>query len=131
MTGVQTCALPICILKAANDGTYNFIEVVKEYGRRAARMKEIFLQNGFKLVYDYDLNEKLADGFYFTVSYPGFEGVDLIVELLYYGVSAIALETTGSIRTEGVRACVSQIADNQYDELDRRLACFRKDHPVQ
>ncbi|NOY37899.1 MAG: pyridoxal phosphate-dependent aminotransferase [Chlorobi bacterium] len=119
------------ILKAANDGTYNFIEVVKEYGRRAARMKEIFLRNGFKLVYDYDLNEKLADGFYFTVSYPGFEGADLIVELLYYGVSAIALETTGSIRTEGVRACVSQIADNQYDELDRRLACFRKDHPVQ
>ena len=44
------------------------------------------------------------------------------------GNSAITLETTGSSRIEGLRACVSLIGDNQFDTLERRLARFREDH---
>jgi len=116
------------MLKATNDGVYNFVEGVKEYGDRAREMKKIFVENGFKIVYDKDEDKDLADGFYFTFAYPGFEGVDLLEELLYYGVSAISLEITGSERTEGLRACVSQISKDQFEVLRHRLACFNNDH---
>ena len=35
---------------------------VSEYARRAKLMKPLFLNNGFRLVYDNDLGEPLADG---------------------------------------------------------------------
>ncbi len=63
----------------------------------------------FKIVYDRDLDEPLADGFYFTISYPGMTGEYLIEELLHYGISAISLDITGSERNEGLRACVSLV----------------------
>ncbi len=114
------------LLKAVNDGIYNYRNDVKEYGERAKVMKKIFLENGFKLVYDNDLGEPLADGFYFTVSYPGMNGSELLHNLLYYGISAIALQTTGSERTEGLRACVSQINASMFPELERRLKLFHQ-----
>ena len=114
------------LLKAVNDGIYNYRDDVAEYGERAGMMKRIFLENGFKLVYDNDLGEPLADGFYFTVSYPGMSGSELLHNLLYYGISAIALQTTGSERTEGLRACVSQISKNMLPELERRLKMFNE-----
>jgi len=49
-------------------------------------------------------------------------------ELLYYGISAIALTTTGSDRHEGLRACVSQIQENQMKDLEYRLKAFNTDH---
>jgi aspartate/methionine/tyrosine aminotransferase len=115
------------LLKAVNNGAYDFVEVVKVYGERAGVMKRHFLENGFTLVYDRDGDEPLADGFYFTVGYPGFSGVELVEELLYYGISAISLSTTGSDR-EGVRACVSLTGPEHYPLLARRLAQFHKDH---
>jgi len=118
------------ILKAANDGTYNFVEQVREYGRKAAIMKEIFTRNGFRIVYDKDVDQPIGDGFYFTVSYPGLSGAELVEELLYYGIGAISLEITGSNRTEGIRACVSQVMPDQFKDLEERLKWFRKDHPV-
>ena len=39
------------------------------YGERARRLKEIFLRHGFHLVYDNDLGDPVADGFYFTIGY--------------------------------------------------------------
>ncbi len=117
------------MLKAACDGELNFVEEVREYGRRAAIMKKIFTQNGFRIVYDRDNDKPLADGFYFTFSYPGFTGVDLLEELLYYGISAISLEITGSERHEGLRACVSQISNDKFPVLEERLNAFRKNHP--
>jgi aspartate/methionine/tyrosine aminotransferase len=116
------------MLKAANDGDYNFVEGVKEYGERAKIMKKMFIENGFKIVYDMDEDQPLADGFYFTFSYPGMEGVDLLEKLLYYGISAIALATTGSERTEGLRACVSQIQRKQLPVLEERLRIFNQHH---
>lgn len=118
------------MLKAACDGEFDFVELVKEYGRRAGAMKKIFTENGFHLVYDKDIDKPLADGFYFTISYPGLSGVDLLEELLYYGISAISLDITGSERHEGLRACVSQISSEQFPILEERLKAFRKNHPV-
>lgn len=116
------------MLKAANDGDLNFVEVVKEYGERAKIMKKLFTDNGFEIVYDMDENEPLADGFYFTFSYPGMDGLELLEELLYYGISAISLVTTGSERTEGIRACVSLIHRSRFKDLEHRLQVFNEHH---
>jgi len=116
------------MLKAANDGEFNFVESVKEYGERAKIMKKIFTDNGFDIVYNKDEEQPLADGFYFTFSYPGMDGSELLEKLLYYGISAIALSTTGSERTEGLRACVSQIQRNQIKDLEYRLKIFNEHH---
>ena len=116
------------ILKAANEGNLNFVEIVKEYGRKAHIMKKMFLDNGFHIVYDKDEDEPIADGFYFTFSYPGFTGAELLSELIYYGISAISLAITGSERTEGVRACVSLVKREQFPVLEKRLQWFHKNH---
>ncbi len=116
------------MLKAANDGQYNFVEDIKEYGEKAKIMKKLFTDNGFKIVYDKDEDQPIADGFYFTISYPGFTGVELIEELLYYGISAISLNITGSERIEGLRACVSQVKRSQFGDLEKRVKKFNEDH---
>jgi aspartate/methionine/tyrosine aminotransferase len=116
------------MFKAASDGTFDFVEEIKEYGKRAARLKEIFKNHGFKIVYDHDLDDPIADGFYFTVSYPGMTGGELMEELMYYGISAISLSTTGS-HQQGLRACTSFIKSNQYALLEERLALFEKNNP--
>jgi aspartate/methionine/tyrosine aminotransferase len=117
------------LMRAACKGELNFLEPLREYARRAEVMKKLFTANGFSLVYDNDLGTPLGDGFYFTISYPGFSGTDLLLELILYGISAITLETTGSIRTEGLRACVSLTKSDRFDELKARLEQFRRDHP--
>jgi aspartate/methionine/tyrosine aminotransferase len=119
------------LLKAVNDGTYNFIHDVREYGKRAEVMKRLFVANGFRIPYDMDLDEPVADGFYFTISYPGMTSDQLLEELLFYGISAISLEITGSKRNEGLRACVSHVSRDQFGDLENRLKWFRKDHPLE
>ncbi len=116
------------ILRAAVEGDFRFTEPVREYARRAEAMKAAFLENGFSLVYDNDLGEPLADGFYFTVTYPGFDCAGLVEELIYYGISAIGLNTTGSHVGEGIRACVSLTSLEQVPELRHRLEAFHRDH---
>jgi len=118
------------MLKAVNDGDYDFVEAVKEYGEKAKIMKKMFLDNGFRIVYDKDLDVPIADGFYFTYAYPGFTGEQLLEEMIYYGISAIALSITGSQRIEGIRACVSLVHRSQFPDLEYRLKKFREQHPV-
>jgi aspartate/methionine/tyrosine aminotransferase len=118
------------ILKAANEGKFNFLEVVKEYGAKAKIMKKMFLDNGFHIVYDMDEDDPIADGFYFTFAYQGFSGAELLEKLLYYGISAITLDITGSERHEGIRACVSLVQRSQFPDLETRLKKFRQDHPI-
>ncbi len=117
------------MLKGANDGTFNFVADVKQYGEKAKIMKKMFIDNGFTIVYDMDENEPLADGFYFTFAYPGFTGEQLLEELLYYGISAISLAITGSSRIEGMRACVSLVHRDQFPDLEKRLKKFHENHP--
>jgi aspartate/methionine/tyrosine aminotransferase len=119
------------LLKAVNDGVYKFRDDVKEYGEKAKVMKKLFLSSGFNIVYDRDLDEPLADGFYFTISYPGMSGTELLGELLYYGISAITLDITGSDRHEGLRACVSLVSRDQFNDLEYRLKRFLEDHPIE
>ena len=117
------------MLKAVNNGTYHFMDEVKEYGEKARIMKKMFLDNGFNIVYDKDEDKPIADGFYFTFAYPGFTGEQLLEELLFYGISAIALSITGSRRLEGLRACVSLVQRSQLPDLESRLKIFREQHP--
>ena len=112
------------MFKAASDGSFDFVSDVKEYGRRAAKLKKIFTDYGFTIVYDQDLSEPIADGFYFTIGYPGMTGSQLMEELMYYGISAISLSTTGS-NQQGLRACTSFIKDHQYALLEERLKLFK------
>ncbi len=118
------------MLKAVNDGALNFVNEVKEYGERAHKMKALFVQNGFKIVYQKDLEVPIADGFYFTVGYPGMTGNELVANLLYYGISAIALDNTGS-EEEGIRACVSFVKKDQFSELEKRLKLFDENFSTQ
>jgi aspartate/methionine/tyrosine aminotransferase len=118
------------LFKAVNDGEYRYIDDVKEYGEKAKILKKIFISSGFRIVYDRDLDEPLADGFYFTVSYPGMSAAELVEELLYYGVSTLSLEITGSDRKEGLRICVSLIQRDQFGILENRLKRFNEDHPI-
>ena len=115
------------MFKAASDGAFDFVSEIKEYGRRAQKMKAIFIKHGFEIVYSEDLGEPIADGFYFTIRYPGLSGGELMKELIYYGISAISLATTGS-KQEGLRACTSFIKEHQYDLLDKRLEQFKANH---
>ncbi|MBQ5401786.1 MAG: pyridoxal phosphate-dependent aminotransferase, partial [Bacteroidales bacterium] len=117
------------IFKAANDGEYNFRDEVIEYGRKARAMKDAFLAAGFEITYDKDLDEDVADGFYFTYGYPGMTGAELLEEMLYYGISAISLDTCGSTR-QGIRACTSLIPVADIPVLAERLKLFHEDHPL-
>lgn len=118
------------LLAKANKGDYNFLQAVSVYAERAKVMREITLKHGFSLVYADDLGQPLADGFYFTVSYPGLTGGELLRELLYYGLSVTTLAISYSTRTEGVRICTSLIGKEDFKLFERRIKAFRKDHPV-
>lgn len=118
------------MLKAACDGRIDFVADTKVYAERAERMKRIFLDNGFRIVYDYDVSQPVGDGFFFTLGYGRMNGGELLKELLYYGVSSISLATTGS-EQGGIRACTSRMREDLYPVLRQRMEWFRKDHPVQ
>ena len=114
--------------KAACDGTLDFVGETREYARRAARLKEIFLRHGFHIVYDKDVKDKIADGFFFTIGYDGMASGELVKELMHYGVSGISLGTTGS-EQNGVRACTSRMREEQYEVMEERMKQFHEDHP--
>lgn len=115
------------MLKAASDGELDFVKETSEYGRRAHRMKELFHKYGFHVVYDKDIDRDISDGFFFTIGYKDMSCAELMQNLLYYGVSSIALSTTGS-EQHGVRACCSRMSEELYPVLDERLKSFSLDH---
>lgn len=117
------------MLKAAAEGKFDFRSEIKIYGDRAHKLKEIFTRHNFYIVYDKDLDQPIADGFYFTIGYPGMTSGELAHELMYYGVSTICLVTTGS-EQEGLRVCTSFIRDEQYAALEERMAIFAENNPV-
>ena len=113
------------LMEAACDGSYNFLDDVKEYGRRAKYMKDVLLANGFQLVYDNDMGAPLADGFYFTVCYPGMTGLQLTRALMYYGIAVFPLDTMGSTQ-QGVRICTSFFSKEQEQLFRQRIEDFSK-----
>ena len=117
------------MLRLSTEGNINFVEDTREYAIRAEKMKKIFTDNGFHIVYDYDVTQKVGDGFFFTIGYGNMSGGDLLKELLYYGVSSISLSTTGS-EQQGVRACTSRMRDELYPIMEERMKAFHEDHPL-
>lgn len=117
------------MLRLSTEGKINFVEDTREYAVRAERMKKIFTDNGFHIVYDHDVTQKVGDGFFFTIGYGNMSGGELLTELLYYGVSSISLSTTGS-EQQGVRACTSRMREELYDMMAERMRAFREDHPL-
>ena len=117
------------MLRLSTEGRLNFVEETREYAVRAEKMKKIFTDNGFHIVYEYDVTQKVGDGFFFTIGYGDMSGGDLLRELLYYGVSSISLSTTGS-QQNGVRACTSRMREELYEVLEERMKAFREDHPI-
>ncbi|MDO4951503.1 MAG: pyridoxal phosphate-dependent aminotransferase [Bacteroidales bacterium] len=115
------------LMEAAVSGSYNFLDDVKEYGRRAKFMKDVLLSNGFYLVYDNDMGAPLADGFYFTVQYPGMNDLQLTRLLMYYGIAVYPLDTMGS-QQQGVRICTSFFSREQEPLFKQRIEQFHKDN---
>ena len=131
----MTCISPTqyalaAIMDAASNGEYDFRDDVIVYGERAHKLKEIFTRHGFRIVYGMDGDKPIADGFYFTIGYGNMTSGQLARELMYYGVSAICLATTGSWQ-EGLRVCTSFIQDHQYEILDERMAIFAENNPIE
>lgn len=112
-------------LKAVNDGIIDFVKDLHAYGEKAKLMKSLFKSHGFYIVYN-DEDRELADGFYFTIAYPGMTSGELMKEFLYYGISAISLAITGSENPNGLRACVSFVRLDQMPTLEQRLSDFVK-----
>lgn len=115
------------LMEAACEGRYNFIDDIKEYGRRAKFIKSILLANGFYLVYDNDMGAPLADGFYFTVQYPDMNDLQLTRELMYYGIAVYPLDTMGS-KEQGVRICTSFFKKEQESIFKERIEAFKANH---
>ncbi len=115
------------MMKAAVDGQLDFVGNSREYGCRAAKVKKIFSDAGFDIIYSHDSDRPISDGFFFTVGYPGMTGGELQGELMRYGISTIPLRSTGSCQ-EGLRVCVSMMTDEEhFTHLNERLQMFKND----
>ncbi len=116
------------MLKAASDGTLDFVGETSEYGRRAAIVKRLFLENGFHMVYSRDGDEEVGGGFFFTIGYRNLTSAELMRDLMLCGVCSISLTLTGSSQN-GVRICVSQLnRPEQFGLLEERLKMFMNVH---
>lgn len=115
------------MFEAAVEGRYNFLQTTHEYERRARALKAIFQEAGFSILYNDDQGQQAADGFYFTVCYPGMTGAELMRELLFHGIAIISLDTTGS-QQQGLRVCVSFVPGELFPTVRERLLEFRRQH---
>lgn len=114
------------MMNAAVDGRLDFVAHSREYGLRAARVKELFTEAGFNIIYSHDGDSPISDGFFFTVGYPGLTGAELHRRLMRCGISTIPLRSTGSAQ-EGLRVCVSMMtSDDDFNRLAERLKIFRQ-----
>jgi aspartate/methionine/tyrosine aminotransferase len=111
------------MLKAANDGTFNFLEPVKIYGERAEEMKKIFINKGFQILYDKDGEADLANGFYFTITYPGLSQEELSRRLMQCALGTISLSIMGS-KKSGARISTSMVDKSLFFRLNERLDLF-------
>ncbi|MDE6297172.1 MAG: pyridoxal phosphate-dependent aminotransferase [Muribaculaceae bacterium] len=116
------------MLEKSVKGELPFIDHCREYADKAAKAKKSFIDNGFRIIYEYDGDEPISDGFFFTVGYGDLNAEELQLELLRYGVAAISLASSGS-EQPGVRVCVSMLRDeNDFNKLENYLKAFDRDH---
>lgn len=115
------------MLELSCEGVIDFIEDTRFYERMARKVKDIFCSNGFRIVYEDDVTDKIGDGFFFSLGYGDMTSGELLTEMIAYGMSAISLLTTGS-RQDGVRICVSRMKEEQLPVLEERARMFDIDH---
>lgn len=115
------------MLRASTDGLHDFVDTSREYERRARRMKQLFVENGFHVVYEKDIDTPIGDGFFFTIGYQNMSSAELMRELICFGISSITLTTTGS-EQNGIRACCSRMSSGLYGVLEERLQAFNEKH---
>ncbi|MFI3277763.1 MAG: pyridoxal phosphate-dependent aminotransferase [Rikenellaceae bacterium] len=115
------------MFRASSKGEYNFVAETSEYARRAVKMKQILQKHGFHVVYEYDIDREIGDGFFFTIGYKDMSCAELVNAFIHYGISSISLSSMGSQR-EGVRACTSRINDEILEILDERLKLFAESY---
>ncbi|MDE6408785.1 MAG: pyridoxal phosphate-dependent aminotransferase [Muribaculaceae bacterium] len=116
------------MMEQAVKGNLPFIDHCREYAHKANRAKKLFLDNGFHIVYEFDGDQPISDGFFFTVGYDGMSAQELQLELLRYGVAAISLISAGS-EQPGVRVCVSMLRnEDDFASLEKYLRQFNSDH---
>jgi len=116
------------ILKASTEGEFDFVKITSAYGERARLVRKLFLKYGFKQVYEKDMDETVGDGFYLTMSYPNYDGNNLMLELMRYGISTITLKSTGSNRHEGLRICISFVDLKDIPILEEKLREFMENN---
>ncbi|MBQ0006506.1 MAG: pyridoxal phosphate-dependent aminotransferase [Alistipes sp.] len=117
------------MMRLACEGKIDFLQDVKIYSERATAMKRIFCDNGFHIVYDYDVTEPVGDGFFFSLGYGNMSGGELVSELIHYGISSISLDITGSGQ-QGIRACTSRMREELFPILEERVRLFNMDHSI-
>ncbi|MDE6028407.1 MAG: pyridoxal phosphate-dependent aminotransferase, partial [Muribaculaceae bacterium] len=116
------------MMEKAVKGELPFIDHCREYAKKAERAKKSFTDNGFHIVYEYDGDQPISDGFFFTIGYKDLSAKDLQLELLRYGVASISLASTGS-EQPGVRICVSMLrSEEDFEKLEKFLQKFNADH---
>ena len=113
------------MFRLAAEGKYNYVEEIREYATRTARLREILARHGFNVVYDTDVDQPVGDGFFFTIGYNDMDENLLLEKLLMCGISGITLASTGATH-QGIRACSSAIKPHHYELLDERLAMFEE-----
>ncbi len=111
------------VLDAVNKGRYPLAEALAVYRHRARRLNGILKKNGFYTLYTAD-EEEATNGFYVNFGYPGLSEMTLMKALLRVGVAVLPLSIFGSVRTDGVRACVGRLEESMMPELEARLTGF-------
>jgi hypothetical protein len=86
-------------------------------------MKQLFVENGFQILYDKDRPVPIADGFYFTVTFPGLNQDELSRRFLKCGLGTISLSSMGS-KKPGARIGSSMVENNLFNKLNDRLLTF-------
>lgn len=113
------------VLKAINQGQYDFVKILGEYGNRARAVRDILLRNGFYGVYE-PIHEESEGGFYLTFGFPGLTAAQLLKELLYHGITVLPLSVFGSRHEGGVRACVGLLEQEDMPCFEHRISEFSK-----
>lgn len=109
------------VLAAINSGTIDLNGTLSTYVKRSRTVKRLLKENGFYLIYSDGYEEDL-DGFYICFGYPGVSSIELLRELLYVGITVLPLSVFGSVRSDGVRACIGRLNEEKLILLASRLA---------
>ncbi len=117
------------ILRSANNGDFPNFQAPKDHEMLANHIKRIFTACGFDLLPCHHDCTPNSEGIHFTVTYPGFTGAELHKELLYYGISTLALHNSGCENGSGVKVCTHKMHEFEIPLLEQRLALFYQQHP--